>query len=189
MSWSLDQENILEKLMINCTNNSLQHMNSYFYYKGIIKYFRLPTIILSSVSSVSIALNGYLHQSHINLIVCGLGLMVSILNSIELFLKINDQIEAENECSKDYYTLAVNIKKTLLLDREHRSVEGSVFLEKTYMSYMALVAKSSLLHGVKKDKLLETQSKNKIERVIKSVPSSSDSSIESPFNENLEREL
>ena len=189
MSWSCDQEKILERIQTNCTNNSVSHKKSYFYYKSIIKYFKLPTIILSSVSSVSIALNGYLHQSHINLIVCGLGLMVSILNSVELFLKINDQIEAENECSKAYYSLAVNIRKTLLLDRNHRSVDGAVFLEKTYMTYMSLMDQSSLLNGYSKDKMLETTSNNRLERVIKSVPSSSDSSIESPISMDLEREI
>jgi hypothetical protein len=188
MTWSTDIENILGKLMINCIQASKQHSNSYFYYKSIIKYFRLPTIVLSSVSSVSIALNGFLLQSHISLVVCGLGLAVSILNSIELFLKINDQIESENECAKDYYALAINIKKTLLLDREHRSCEGAMYLEKTYNSYMSLVSKSSLLKSKNLDKMLEFQ--NKLERVITSVPSSSDSSIESPLPDNdLERVL
>lgn len=187
--WSTDQEVILEKIRVNCTNNSISHKKSYFYYKGIIKYFKLPTIILSSVSSVTIALNGYLIQSHINLIVCGLGLLVSILNSVELFLKINDQIEAENECSKSYYSLAVSIRKTLLLDRDNRSIDGAVYLEKTYMTFMSLMDQSSLLKGYSKDTMLETHVKNKLEKVIKSVPSSSDSSIESPFAENLDREL
>ena len=187
--WTSDIETILSKLMSNCINSSKEHSNSYFYYKGLIKYFRLPTIILSSVSSVSLALNGYLHQGFINLVVCGLGLSISILNSIELFLKINDQIESENECSKDYYALAVNIRKTLLLDREHRPIDADIFLEKTYNTYMSLVSKSSLLKSNNLDKMLEFQ--NNLERVIKSVPSSSsDSSIESPLPDNdLERSL
>lgn len=178
--WSSDQEAVLERIQSNCTSNSMVHKKSYFYYKGLVRYFKIPTIVLSSLSSVTIALTGFLHQSQINLVVCGLGLMVSILNSVELFLKINESIEAEIECSRAYYSLAVLIRKTLLLDRNNRTVDGAVFLEKSYMSYMTLMDQSSLLAGYSKDKMLEVG--NKLEKVI--IPGSSNSSIESPLPDN-----
>ena len=188
MTWSSDQEAVLERIQSNCTNNSSIHKKSYFYFKGLVRYFKIPTIVLSSLSSVTIALTDFLHQSQINLIVCGLGLMVSILNSTELFLKINESIEAEIECSRAYYSLAVSIRKTLLLDRNNRTVDGAVFLEKSYMSYMTLMDQSSLLAGYSKDKMLESE--NNLERMVKRVPSNSDSSIESPLPDNdLERSL
>ena len=181
--WSGDIEAVLDNLRENCVVMSKTHKESYFFYKQVVKYFRIPTILLSSIGSVSsVGLTNYLHQNHISALTCGLALIVSILNSIELFLKITDTMEQENECSKAFYSLAVNIRKNRMLDRSRRQQEGSVYLEKTYAQYMTLMEKSNLLSGSFKDKFMELPKIPKPPKNKKSdSSSSSSSSTESPL--------
>ena len=184
--WSADIEAVLDNIRENCVLMSRTHKESYFFYKQVVKYFRIPTILLSSIGSVSsVGLTAYLHQNHISALTCGLALIVSILNSIELFLKITDTMEQENECSKAFYALAVNIRKTRMLERSRRQQEGSVYLEKTYAQYMTLMEKSNLLSGSIKDKFMELPKIHKPPKQKKSDSSSSSSSsgnsIESPL--------
>lgn len=184
--WSADIEAVLDNLRENAVIMSRTHKESYFFYKQVVKYFRIPTILLSSVGSVSsVGLTAYLHQNHISALTCGLALVVSILNSIELFLKITDTMEQENECSKAFYSLAVNIKKTRMLERSRRQQEGAVYLEKTYSQYMTLMEKSNLLSGSIKDKFMDLPKIKKPPKKLKSSSSSSSSnsgsSIESPI--------
>ena len=184
--WSADIEAVLDNLRENCVMMSKTHKESYFFYKQVVKYFRIPTILLSSIGSVSsVGLTAYLHQNHISALTCGLALIVSILNSIELFLKITDTMEQENECSKAFYALAVNIRKTRMLERTRRQQEGSVYLEKTYAQYMTLMEKSNLLSGSIKDKFMELPKIPKPPKQKNSNSSSSSSSsgnsIESPL--------
>lgn len=184
--WSSDIEAVLDNLRENAVIMSRTHKESYFFYKQVVKYFRIPTILLSSVGSVSsVGLTNYLHQNHISALTCGLALVVSILNSIELFLKITDTMEQENECSKAFYSLAVNIKKTRMLERSRRQQEGAVYLEKTYSQYMTLMEKSNLLSGSIKDKFMDLPKIKKPPKKQKSNSSSSSSSsgssIESPI--------
>jgi len=193
--WSSDIEAVLDNLRENCVMMSKTHKESYFFYKQVVKYFRIPTILLSSVGSVSsVGLTAYLHQNHISALTCGLALVVSILNSIELFLKITDTMEQENECSKAFYSLAVNIKKTRMLERSRRQQEGAVYLEKTYSQYMTLMEKSNLLSGSIKDKFMDLPKIKKPPKKQKSNSSSSSSSsgssIESPLPQtDLEDQL
>jgi len=184
--WSADIECVLDNIRENCVMMSKTHKESYFFYKQVVKYFRIPTILLSSIGSVSsVGLTAYLHQNHISALTCGLALIVSILNSIELFLKITDTMEQENECSKAFYALAVNIRKTRMLERSRRQQEGSVYLEKTYAQYMTLMEKSNLLSGSIKDKFMELPKIPKPPKQKNSNSSSSSSSsgnsIESPL--------
>ncbi len=192
--WSSDIETVLDNLRENAVMMSKTHKESYFFYKKVVKYFRIPTILLSSIGSVSsVGLTNYLHQNHISALTCGLALVVSILNSIELFLKITDTMEQENECSKAFYALAVNIRKTRMLERSRRQQEGSVYLEKTYAQYMTLMEKSNLLSGSIKDKFMELPKIKKPPKKQKSNSSSSSSgssSIESPLpRDDLEEQL
>ena len=191
MPWenSTDTEKILEKIRVNSVQMSNSHKAKYFTFKRLIKWFKVPTIVLSSIGSVSsVGLTNYLDQQHISVLVCGLALFVSILNSIEMFLKINESMEQELEHSKLFYNLSINIQKTLLLDRENRSVEASVFLERSYSEYVKLMEQSNLLLNVQ-DNLTEIPKKmSSIKKLLQTKKSdssnhssSSSSSTQSPI--------
>jgi K+ transporter len=81
--WTDDIERVLEEIRMNAVQLSNNHKQNYFFYKSLHKYFRIPTIVLSSVASVSaIGLQNYISQAHISGIVCLLGLSISVVNSI-----------------------------------------------------------------------------------------------------------
>jgi len=195
MTWTDDVESVLERIRTNSVQMSSSHKQKYFFYKKIIKWFKIPTIVLSSIGSVaSVGLTQYIDQAHISALTCGLALFVSVLNSVEMFLKINEMMEQELEHSKLYYNLSVNIQKTLLLDRNNRQMECQVYLEKTYSQYIKLMECSNLLSNVQ-DRFMELPKKqSKIKKLLKTKKSdgssSSGGSDESPTNtDELERTL
>ena len=185
MEWSNDIESLLEEIRQNSINLSNSHKNSYFFYKKTAKYFRLPTIILSSINGVaSVGLTNYLAQSHISGLVCLLSVLIGIINSIELFLKVNDNMEIEREMSKEFYTLSIDIYKILQLERGNRQVSGLNYLEKKYNTYQKLFEQSNLIQGQLNDKLAQLPKKIKknifIKKKLSDSSSSSSSSNESP---------
>ena len=196
-NWTSDIEKVLEEIRMNAVQLSNNHKQNYFFYKSLHKYFRIPTIILSSVASVSaVGLQNYISQSHINGIVCLLGLSVSVVNSIELFLKLQETLEMELNCSKEFYNLSIDIRKTLLLDRENRQLSGQTYLEKRYNDYVKLQEQSNLISNNFNDGLNNLP--KKISMMKKLMPpkkknsNSSSSSTASPMTEDeeqLDREL
>ena len=200
MEWSTDIENLLEEIRQNSINLSNSHKNSYFFYKRTAKYFRLPTIILSSINGVaSVGLVNYINQQHISGLVCLLSVLIGIINSIELFLKVTDNMEIEREMSKEFYTLSIDIYKILQLDRGNRQVSGLNYLEKKYNTYQKLYEQSNLIQGQLNDKLAQLPKKVKktifMKKKLSQSSSSSASSSESPkiimnelsrYNENDE---
>ena len=196
-NWTSDIEKVLEEIRMNAVQLSNNHKQNYFFYKSLHKYFRIPTIILSSVASVSaVGLQNYISQAHINGIVCLLGLSVSVVNSIELFLKLQETLEMELNCSKEFYNLSIDIRKTLLLDRENRQLSGQTYLEKRYNDYVKLQEQSNLISNNFNDGLNNLP--KKISMMKKLMPpkkknsNSSSSSTASPMTEDeeqIDREL
>ena len=149
-----DIETILNDVRENSIYLSNFHKKNYFYYKKVETYFRLPTIVFSSVASVaSVGLTAYLAQPHISAITCLISLMVGIINSIELYMKITDKIEAELETSKLYYNLSIDLHKLLNLDQRNRTGEPRELLDAFFTRYIDLVEKSNLLSQSFPDKL------------------------------------
>ena len=57
--WSDDIDKILNDIRINANNLSNYHKNKYYYNKGLLKYFKIPIIILTSITSINSV--GYNH--------------------------------------------------------------------------------------------------------------------------------
>jgi len=186
MEWSEDIENILESIRQNAVLFNKNHKTKYFFYKSLEKYFRIPTIILSAVASVSsVGLHQYLAQNHISAITCGLSLLVGIINSIELYLKIQENLETELSNSKDFYTLAVDIHKTLNLSRENRGMRGNEYLEKKFNTFVKLVESGNLVDKPILDVLISMPNKKPgimkiLNKVLKEQTKHIDKSIVTP---------
>jgi len=160
-NWTEDYEVILEEVRQNSVNQAILHKKKYFYFKQLHFRIRIPTIILSSIGSVvSVGLQSYLGQPHVSAITCLISLLVSIINSVELFLKINENQEIELETSKHYYTLATDIHKLLTLEQYNRLVNPKESLDNFYRRYIDLSEKSNLLSSNYKDVLISLPKKN-----------------------------
>ena len=150
-----DIEQILENLRINAVNLSEYHRKRFYHFKGFGKYFRIPIIVLSSITaSASVGLQPVLAQEAISGLTCLLGFGIAVISSVELYLGIQRDMDAELALSKDYYTLGVEIYKCLTLSREHRTEEPRSYLDAKYSHYQSLKETSSLLSKQMKIDLL-----------------------------------
>ena len=186
MLWSHDIETILNDVRENSVYLSQHHKKRYFYYKQVSTYFRIPTIILSSVASVaSVGLTAYVKQENISGIVCLMSLSIGIINSIELYLRIQDNLENELETSKKYYNLSIDLHKILNLSQQNREGEPRKVLDTYYKRYVDLVEESNLLSTTYPDKLSKVPKlRGMFERTDKKLSSSPTSSSTSSLNSN-----
>lgn len=151
--WSNDIETVLESIRHNSYVMSEHHKKNYNYFKAQLKYYKIPVIIISGLNSViAVGLQPYLDQGIISASNCLLALLCGIIGSIELFLGISDGMDSELAASKNFYLLAIQIYKTLMLDRERRPVTGRDFLEEVYSEYTKYYGSSALVTVSKKTK-------------------------------------
>ena len=166
--WSADVESILSNIHHNCSILSEIHKSQFFYYKSFLKYFKIPTLLLSGINSVaSIGLSNYIDQKTVSLVCCLISLTTGIITSLELYLGIEKSMENELTCCKDFYLLSIDIYKTLQLKRENRSCEGNAYLENCLSQYKKLFESSNVLAKRIKDKLINidvlTESKDALD--------------------------
>lgn len=164
MEWSEDIEQILENIRINSVLLSNHHKERYYHYKGHLKYFKLPLIILSSITSIaSVGLGGYMKQNDISLLTCLLSLTSAILASIELYLGIQKNMEEELLASRKFLLLSYAIYKLRYTEKSNRIENPRIFLEETYNEYTKLVENSNLIKNAKiKDALAPLPEKFKL---------------------------
>ena len=149
-----DIEDLLDSIRHNCVVMSEYHKKRYLYLKEYLKVFKIPIIIFSSINSIlSVGLQPYLEQGHISAMVAGISLIVSILGSIELYMKIQENMEVELVAQKDFYILSISIYKVLQLDDENRNMDMKLFLEETFANYQKLIENSNVVAKKIKDKL------------------------------------
>lgn len=153
--WTDEIEEICEKLRVNCVNLSEYHRKRFYHFKSYGKWFRLPLIILASLNSTaSVGLQPVLDQQIISGITCLIGMIMGIIGSLELYLGIQAAMELELKHSKEYYTLAIHLYKTLALRRENRLEDGKEYLNEKYSMYIKLCESSNLLDKKMKNDLL-----------------------------------
>jgi hypothetical protein len=153
--WSDEIEEICEKLRVNCVNLSEYHRKRFYHFKSYGKWFRLPLIFLASLNSTaSVGLQPVLEQQIISGITCLIGMVMGIIGSLELYLGIQAAMELELKQSKEFYTLAIHLYKTLALSRENRLEDGKEYLNEKYSLYIKLCESSNLLDRQMKTDLL-----------------------------------
>lgn len=148
MAWDncADIEQILENIRINSVNLANYHRGRFYHFKSFGKYFRIPIIVLSSITaSASVGLQPVLDQGVISGLTCLLGFGIAVISSVEMYLGIQPSMDAELALSRDYYTLAIDIYKCLTLSRENRTEEPRSYLDKKYSDYKGLREASTLL--------------------------------------------
>lgn len=171
--WNDDSEGILENIRLNSIILTKYHKERYYEYKSQLKFFKLPLIILSSITSViSVGMTEYLEQNIISMTTCILSLFSAVIASIELYLGIQKNMEIELNACRNFQLLSYDIFKTLSLNREHRLENGKVFLDNTYKQYTEQVKIANVIKSKKlKDTLAPINS-----NLTASITSSSNSS-------------
>lgn len=154
--WTQDVENILKKIRLHSLMRSKYHQTSYFNMNRLLKYFRIPVIVLSAVSSVfSVVLPQYMNIETSSMICCFISLTVGLIGSIEMFLQIQKRMEIDLHNAKSFGILATDITKMLNLSFENRTVDGLSFLEEKMNEYNSLVDLSIVIDIQLHEKILE----------------------------------
>ena len=109
----------------------------------------------SIVSVAAVSLSSYINQTNSDSIICLMSLSVSIINSIEIYLKISDNVELELDSSKKYMNLSTDIYMLLQLNKSNRLSSPELILKKFYERYIDLINSSNLIDYKYPDKLLE----------------------------------
>jgi hypothetical protein len=152
--WTNDIEDILEAIRINSVILSKEHKRQYFYYKHILRYFKIPVIILSGMNSIiSVGFQPYLEQGTISITTCMFSLLCSIICSIELYLAIQKLMENDFTSYKEFYLLSTEIYKVLALQPGNRPPKARDFLEEKYNDYVKQVEKSNAMKKNIEDQL------------------------------------
>ena len=161
MVWTHDIEIILNKLRFKSLLLSKFHKTSYFKYHNLLKYFRIPVIVLSGFNSVfNLAFNAMIPLEVVSLMCCFLSLIVALIGSIELFLQIQKQMDIHLNNSTKYCILANDIDKMMTLDIENRSTDGLSFLEE-YQNQFNSLMQTSIIEDRQINKILMNIDSNK----------------------------
>lgn len=154
-SWSDDIELVLKNILFNSNVLSSLHKTNYLEYKGRLKFYKIPVIILSAVNSViAVGLSQFVPQNAVSVITCLLSLICGCISSIELFMNINKNQEIELEAYRGFITLSVRISSTIKLERENRDAHGTQFLTTIINEYNRLFGASLVLINDIDDKLI-----------------------------------
>lgn len=175
--WNNSIETILQNIRSNCVILSKLHKQRYFLLKSRLSWYKLPVIILNGFNSIiSIGMQPYATQGVISITTSLISLTCGIVGSIELFFGIQKRMETDLVSQRDYYLLAIDIFKTLSLDREIRPFPAKEYLEKSYNVYTKLIESSSALARVKGDQLIDINlSKNEEAEIEVLTPQASGS--------------
>lgn len=158
LEWSSDIEDLLENIRLNCGVMSKYYKKRYMELKDLLKYYRIPLIILGSVNSVfAVGLVVYLPQKDVSVINCILSLICAVITSTELYLGISNSMEKALISQRDFYLLAVEIYTILSLEREHRSVNGKKYLDASLSQYNKFIENGDVIRKKIKDALVQIE--------------------------------
>jgi len=152
--WSNDIEDILHAISKNSIILSREHKLKYFNLQRLLRWFKIPCILLSSVNAVfSVSLSTFITQDRVSLLCSFISLITTIITSTEMYLQIEKNMTVELSASKSYQMLSVEIIKLLSLSRENRNIDSQAFLDKSISEYQKLYDASCMLEKNIKDKL------------------------------------
>ena len=144
--WTDGIEFALTDIKNKALTHSDCHKRNYYFFKGYIKYFRVPTIVLSGMNSVfSVGLQPYVSQGIISILCCSISLICGIIASLELFVGIQNIMEKELISSKEFYILYYDIFTTLSIERQYRILNGKIYLDNIHTKFCNLIEHSNVI--------------------------------------------
>jgi len=146
-------DDFLESIRQNSVVLSKAHKDRFIYLDSTLKYYKIPIIVLSGVSSVVSFSQTYIPQNAITVSNALLGLVCSVICSVELYLGISREMASCESASKDFYILSIEIQKFLKTNGSNFEL-GRTFLEQSFGQYSALFENSYVVKVDIMDKLI-----------------------------------
>ena len=149
-----DVDTLLEKIRVNCVLFSKAHKQRYLALEQSLKYYKLPVIVISGVSSLVAVSQEYMPQYYITIINSVFGLCVSVICSVELYLGISVQLSKAAMLTKEFYELSIENFKVLSMDINNRTENPMTFLESVFGRYSSLYANKDIVKFHIQDQLI-----------------------------------
>jgi hypothetical protein len=183
--WNQEIMSLLDKIRLNSITLSNKHRLIALSYQTISRYFEVPIIICSTISS-SLGSFEYIPENDKASITLFISMFITILTSIKLYLNITSNLNNEIVLSREF----CDIYKNLHLQIKDRP-DGKQFLNESYNQYIKLTEQSNLFNKLKRDELLKIDSKLEDESLSSSSSSSDLSSMGSMthYDPRLQAEL
>lgn len=139
--WLPEEVRYLEKVSKTCQELSNRYRVLYTSYRSKEIKYKLPTIVMSSMLGLfSFGSNqfGEKNQNKIAIFVGATNIFISIISSIEAFLKLGENMSGSLVASNSYQKLKEKIDVELAIPPEGRSSQGLVFLRECYAEYLKI---------------------------------------------------
>lgn len=176
--WNHETKTILDKIRLNSIKLSNKHRATALSYQHVSRYFDLPIIVLSTISS-SLGSNSMIPETEKETITLLISMFVTIATSVKLYLNITSNLNQEISLSREYYVLSIDIYKNLNLPLDIRP-DSTQYLNECYSQYVKLIEQSTLNNKIKKDELLKIDYED--DNISDTSSSSSSNSSYTPRN-------
>lgn len=139
--WFPEEVKYLETLSNACKELANRYKEMYCKFKGQQTKYKMPAIVLGSVLGLaSFGSNqfGEKNSRNISLFVGVTSLFISIISSVEAFLKLGENMSGSLVASMAFQKLKERIDVELALPEDNRSSNGLVFLRECYQEYQKI---------------------------------------------------
>lgn len=137
-TWYREEEEYLKDLSRLCEELCQKFKIYHDLYKARQAKFRIPSIIISSITGLASFGNSNFPAKYQNAVNIGVGaaaIFIAILNSIESYMKIGEIIGGTIQASINFQKLKEMIDVELALPTENRTSHGIIFLRQCYQNY------------------------------------------------------
>lgn len=146
--WREKEEEYLRKLELSCLQMSREYHDIYFDLKTSQNKYKIPAIIIGSFTGVASFGSSTFppnYQKWVSISVGLINVAIAILNTLESFFKLGEELSASRSSSEQLKKLAEDINRELALDVSTRQTSGVIFLRDAYTRYQQIVSNAPLL--------------------------------------------
>lgn len=136
--WLPEEENYLKELSKLCQELSCKFKRYHDVYRDRQAKFKIPAIIISSVTGIISFGTSNFPPQYSNYVSIGVGissLCIALINSIESYMKIGENMSGSIQASMSFQKLKESIDIELALPVEDRTSQGIIFLRECFSNY------------------------------------------------------
>lgn len=136
--WLKEEEQYLDDLSRLCEELSARYKMSFEKYKVIQARFRIPSIIISSVTGLTSFGSSNFPEEYRDWVSISVGiasLSIAILSSIESYMKIGEHLAGASQASVELHKLKEYIDMEIALPGDQRTTQGIIFIRDCYVRY------------------------------------------------------
>lgn len=148
MNWLQQEEEYLSNIKTSSLSLSQSFHKVYFRKKKIQTKLRIPAIIIGSftgVASFGTSTFPTFMQRWVAVIVGLVNIGIAVLNTVESFFKISEDMTAAKSTSEQLRKLAEDIDRELALPQIDRETSGIIFLRDAYTRYQQILNQAPML--------------------------------------------